>query len=107
MYDFYGNPPKTKEQIREYITTWLAPTNDPRVHLINGKSYINELGFKRAFYVHSVFKTVDTNEYCWYVYPCEQETFEDFPVKKFPNFESLIDNVVDSYYIEWGLNKDK
>ena len=105
MYDFYGNPPETKEQIREYITTWLQPTNDTRVFNINGTSYVNELGFKRAFSVHSVFKTVDTNEYSWYVCAAEDDTISGFPDKKYPTFDALIDGVVDNYYVMWKLNK--
>jgi hypothetical protein len=106
MYDFYGNPPETKEQIREYITTWLAPTNDTTTYSIGNEKFICEQGFIRAFYAHSVFRNIDTNEYAWYTYPREQiGEFEDFPEKRYSNFEDLINGTVDDYYVQWKLTK--
>jgi hypothetical protein len=105
MYDFYNNPPKTREDIYNYIISWLENTNDFTVYEINNQRYVNEKMFRRAFCIHSVFKNLDTNEYIWYVTPDTNiGTFNDFPQVKYETYESLIENVVNDYYILWLTN---
>jgi hypothetical protein len=105
MYDFYGNHPKTREDIYNYITSWLQDTNDQTIYKINYQNYMNEKSFRRAFYIHSVFKNLDTNEYVWYVTPdTNVGTFNDFPQVKYETYNSLIENIVNDYYISWLSN---
>lgn len=106
MYDFYNNPPETKEQIREYLTTWLVKNENPQIEDFDGRQYIQEYGFSRAGYSHCVFKDVKTNEYIWYVIPRE-EYIVKLPEERFSNFNRMIDSIVESYYKEWNLNKRK
>lgn len=106
MYDFYGKPPKTRKELKEWLTTWLQPTNDDKEYTIKNEKYMNELSFKRAFNIHSVFRNVTTNEYKWYVVPdtCFVDDFEKFPKKRYSSYESLIDGLVEYYYKFWQLS---
>ena len=104
MYDFYGKPPKSREDLRAWLTTWLEPTNDEKEYSIKDEKYINELGFRRAFCMHSVFRNVVTNEYVWYVIEdTNVDDFKTFPKKRYPSYEKLIDGVVEYYYKFWKL----
>ena len=105
MYDFYRNPPTTKEDITEYLTTWLQDTNDSRTYTLKGVQYIIEKSFRRAFYIHGVFKNIDNNRYYWYVFEDTADTFSDFPQDSYVSYESLIENVTEYYYELWGLDK--
>ena len=60
MYDFYGNPPNTKKQLYEWLTSWLTPTPTAQPIKHNGKTFIQESGFRRAFYMHCVFRNLST-----------------------------------------------
>jgi hypothetical protein len=106
MYDFYGNPPKTREDIREYLTSWLQNTNDNKTYTLKGVTYIIEKSFRRAFNIHSVFKNTDTNRYHWYVFEDTADTFSDFPQESYDTYESLIENVIEYYYKLWRLDKN-
>jgi hypothetical protein len=101
MYDFYGNPPKTKEQIREYLTTWLEPVNE-KIN-INNEDFIQDFGFRRAFHLHCILKSAD-NQYLWWVFQDNELDIKNFPTKRFNDIDSLINYVVDDYYIQWKLS---
>ena len=105
MYDFNTTIPKSREDLKDWLTKCLRPTNDEKEYTIKNEKYMNELGFKRAFYIHSVFRNVTTNEYKWYVVPdtCFVDDFEKFPKKRYSSYESLIDGVVEYYYKLWQL----
>lgn len=100
-YDFYENPPKTRDQIREYVTTWLEPTNDPTVYTISGETFVNEQGFRRAFNLHSVFRNVQTGEYAWHV--SEAGDFSNFSSTRYLSMEELVEGVVEEFYVLWKL----
>jgi len=102
MYDFYGNPPTTKEDIKGYLTSWLQDTNDNKTYTLKGVQYIIEKSFRRAFFIHGVFKNIDTNRYYWYVFEDTADTFSDFPQVSYVTYESLIENVTEYYYKLWG-----
>jgi hypothetical protein len=106
MSNFYENPPQTRDDIKEYLTTWLQDTNDSTIYTINNQKYMNEKSFRRAFYIHSIFRNIDTNEYVWYVIPGEDMgNFSDFPERRYADYESLIEHVVNDYYKEWILKE--
>ena len=62
MYDFYKNPPKTKQDIKNYLTYWLQKADDTTPLVIKGETFIQEQGFRRAFYMHCVFRNIVSNE---------------------------------------------
>ena len=103
MTDFYENPPKTKQDIRNYLISWLEKINDTSPLVIQGEAFIQEWGFRRAFHHHCVFRSILTNEYVWWVF--EEFILEEFPKKRFATYESLLENVIDEYYILWKLNE--
>lgn len=109
MYDFYQNPPKTKQDIKDYLTSWLENTPETCIIQVDDEKYIQELGFCRASHSHGVFRNVTTNEYIWCVsrndYSDELSELSNTPPKKrFPNYESLLEYVVDDYYTLWKLD---
>lgn len=101
MYDFYNNPPKSKKEIREWLTDWLEPVSEG-VHLFeqNGELFKQELGFRRAFHIHCVCMSLKTGEYAWCV-------FEDSGIpnitKRFTTYEEMLNHVIDDYYVAWKL----
>ena len=102
MYDFYGKPPKSREDLRAWLTTWLEPVSAKEVE-INGQKYIQTLGFRRAFCIHAVFRNVSTNEYKWYVSDDCCMDYQDFPEESYSSYEKLIDCVIEYYYKSWNL----
>jgi hypothetical protein len=101
MYDFYNNPPKTKKDLRDYLTSWLENVDDVSPLIIEGETFIQEKGFRRGFYNHCVFRSLLTNEYVWWV--DEDFDLEQFPKKRFSTYESMLENVINDYYIAWKL----
>lgn len=100
MSDFYGKPPKTKEEIREYVTSWLEkPTEEVTLEHM-GERFVVESGFRRAFYVHTIYRSLSTNEYVWWV--SEDGDIKTFPTKRYPSKEALIEDVVEDYFIRWN-----
>jgi len=105
VYDFYGNPPKTKEDLRAYLTSWLQNVEDASPLVIQeqgeNETFIQEKGFRRAFCNHCVFRSLLTNEYVWWVF--EEFDLKLFPTKRFSTYESMLENVINDYYIAWKL----
>ena len=99
MYDFYAKPPKTKEEIREWLTTWLEPAFPTPTHPleVNGENFIQELGFRRAFHKHCVFRSLKTGEYVWWVVSDDNPP-TPFPNRRFATYEDLLNTLVDEYF---------
>jgi hypothetical protein len=103
MYDFYAKPPKTKEEIREWLTSWLVPVPDAQTLNPGGEPFIQELGFRRAFYLHGVFRSLTTGEYTWWVISDEEVgCLDSFPTIRYPSYEAMLDSVVNDYFIRWS-----
>lgn len=102
MYDFYGNPPKTKQDLRNYLTSWLQKVPQQVPLVINNETFVQELGFRRAFYNHCVYRSLSSNEYVWWVF--EEPDENTFPIKRFTTYEELLDYVIDDYYTKWKLD---
>ena len=83
------------------LTSWLQKVDDATPLVIRDETFIQEKGFKRAFHSHCVFRSLTTNEYVWWVY--EEYDLEKFPVKRFPTYESMLESVIDEYYVAWKL----
>jgi hypothetical protein len=102
MYDFYANPPNTRNELREWLTSWLEPVNDDTPLTINNETFIQEKGFRRAFHLHCVFRSLQTNEYIWWVFE-EQPPLNMFPSQRYPTYKALLDSVIEDYYTQWKL----
>lgn len=105
MYDFYANPPQTKEDLREWLTSWLEKPAPEPIPLVehNDEKFIQELGFRRGFYMHCVFRSLSTNEYIWWVF--EEKDLNTFPKKRYSSYDALLQDVIDGYYKSWNLSK--
>ena len=101
QYDFYKNPPKTKHELRDFLTSWLQ-YEETRL-TIQGETFIQEKGFRRAFHQHCVFRSLSTNEYVWWVY--DEFNLERFPNTRYSTYDSMLENVIDDYYVAWKLDK--
>ena len=107
-YDFYRNPPKNREQIREYLTSWLEELDEKPTLEIEGETFIQEKGFRRAYCKHCVFRSLLTNEYVWWVFEpvfLQADDISSFPKKRYPTFESLIEGAVEEHYVAWRLTE--
>ena len=108
MYDFYGNPPKTRTDLREWLTTWLVKKPDQSIFQVNNEKFIEELGFVRAFYIHSLLRNINTNEYVWWVYDKDLDKnnqLKTFPKTRYSNYEELLNEVIEAYYTQWRLTE--
>ena len=103
MTDFYQNPPNTKQDVRLYLTSWLAKVDDASPLEIGDEVFIQELGFRRAFHSHCVFRNISTDEYVWWVF--EEFDLTKFPKTRFATYESLLENVIDEYVVAWKLSE--
>lgn len=101
MYDFYKNPPKTREDIRGYLTSWLEKVPAAETIVAQGDTFVQELGFRRGFYNHCVYRSLSTGQYVWWVF--EEPDLETFPTKRFPSYEALLEDVVEFYLKLWKL----
>ncbi len=102
--DFYSNPPKTKQDIKEYLTSWLNKVDNQSPLTINGETFVQEYGFRRAFYNHCVLRNILTNEYIWWVF--EEFDLKSFPKKRFSTYELMLEDVINDYYIGWKLDEN-
>lgn len=106
MYNFYLQPPKSKKDIREWLTSWLEkPEFSEFLFEFNNEKFVYELGFVRAFHIHSVLRSEKTNEYLWWVYDKndEKNKMKTFPSNRFFSYEELLENVIEDYYTLWKL----
>ena len=104
MYDFYANPPKTKQEIREWLKSWLQETGaeSPIVEK-TGERFIQTHGFSRAFYLHTVFRNIDTNEFVWWVYSKDDNfSMDSFPEERYNSFDDMLTAITNDYYILWN-----
>lgn len=107
LYDFYGNRPKTRVQLHEWLTSWLQmiEPSPPSIQM-NGDEWIQERGFRLAFCIHGVYRNLRTNMYTWLVLPDDKDcNIHNFPTTHFPSYEAMLDWVVNDYYMRWGLTE--
>ncbi len=108
-YCFYRNPPKTKEDLRKWLTCSLKNISaDQQLPFeVEGETFVQEKGFRRAFHKHCVIRSLVTNEYLWWVFePVDlQVDWSTFPKKRYATYESLLQNVIDDYYVLWKMDE--
>jgi hypothetical protein len=104
MTDFYKNPPKTKEDIENYLRSWLQPIENGKKHLYKGNTWTQKYGFCRAFQIHGVYANDITNEYSFHVDECDwKENLEpNFGV--YDTFDNMILGVSELYFKLWKLD---
>lgn len=99
MYDFYGNPPKTVSQYKEYLNSWFVKTEEDIT--VNGRwKYLG--GFRRAFCMHRFYQDITTGEFGLHV--CEDYFDYDgiFPPNMgvYPSWDDMIHNFSVGYMAE-------
>ena len=103
-YDFYAHPPTTKEQVREYITTWLEPITDATPVDVNGDIYKPVSGFRRACYIHTIYQNVTTGNYVWYVAEDSVTDYAGWPTVSYSTMEQLVDAVIKQICSQWRIS---
>ena len=101
MYDFYKNPPTTKRELREWLVSWLKPPIEPVVLEHNGEWFRVEVGFRRSGYSHTIYRSLNTGEYLWWV--TQDGNMAEFPIKRSDTYEHLLNDIIDDYYVSWKL----
>ena len=103
MVDFYNNLPETKEDIENYLRSWLQPIENGTKHIYNGNAWTQRYGFCRAFQIHGFYVNDITNEYLFHVdeYEWKENVKPNFGV--YNNFDSMISGVSDLYLKLWKL----
>ena len=99
MYDFYAHPPETKQELYEWLTSWLEPCDEPTPLDISGELFIPLQGFRRGFYIHTIYKSLSTNQYAWWV--SEFLDTNTFPQERYTSIDSLLESVLEDYYKRW------
>ena len=103
MVDFYNNLPETKEDIENYLRSWLQPIENGTKHAYKGNTWTQKHGFCRAFQIHGVYVNDITNEYLFHVdeYEWKENVEPNFGV--YNNFDGMISGVSDLYVKLWKL----
>lgn len=108
MYDFYGKPPKTRADLRAWLTSWLVKVKAPDTIVLSDGTFIQMLAFVRAGYIHSVFIDVSTDVYVWSVISRDDPlSAKTFPTQRYGSYEELLDGVINEYAIAWNLDEAK
>ena len=104
MYPFYENPPKTKQDVYDYITTWLQPVpDDSNTIIYDNREWTPIKGFRRASSIHCAYKCLSTGEYMFHVdeFDWTPTTTPNFGIHK--DYDTMIDSVVSRYTKLWKL----
>lgn len=107
-YNFDDRPPITKEEIEYYLRLNLKPLtkeeslNNHIVSFDNSK-WRQTYGFKRAFTIHGVFISDDTNEYAFNIDEWVDNTQPTMGI--YESFDEMISEVASMYYACWTLGK--
>lgn len=105
MIDFYKDLPNTKEDIENYLRSWLQPIDNGIVHFYNGKEWKQKYGFRRAFHIHGVYVDETTNHHIFHVdeFKWKDNTAPNFG--EWIDFDYMIRGVSEIYYKLWKLDK--
>lgn len=125
-YNFDECVPKTKQDVYNFITTWLEPTSDENKltkYKINNELWTITHSFTREFYFHCVLKNEKTDEYAFHVWNKDYAKliwddnnnlfeFNDLMSCYFPNFDrynsydEMIEGVVNKYSQMWKIDSN-
>lgn len=106
MSDFYKNLPKTKDDIKNYLSSWLQPIDNGTPHIYEGCEWKHKYGFKRAFHIHGVYVNEKTNEH---IFNVDENEWKDNTEPNFgiwSDFDSMIIGVSELYYKLWKLDNN-
>lgn len=104
MYDFYANPPQSREQVLEWLLSWLELNSGSPTVVHNGVTYVQERGFSRAFHTHIALRNSETGEYGFWVFETsDRDAFKTFPTEWFPTYDEMLHHQADVYTKAWGL----
>ncbi len=101
-YDFYDRFPKTKSDIKEYLTTWIESIEPNGEVSIDNESWIIVAGFRRGFCAHNVMVNMTTHEYAFHA----AEDFDFFPnMGKYATYEDMLEGVANRYAVLWDIDE--
>lgn len=96
MYDFYGSPPQTLDDVKQYLSTWLKETDD---HVVL-RGWTQTHGFRRGFASHAAFRD-DDGRYKFLV-NTDDET-EPIDMGTYDTWDEMISGVARRYCVQWNL----
>lgn len=103
MYDFFGNEPRTKAQLREYFLTWqrkLCPTNN-----VLKEHYVCEYEFFRHCTIYWIVRCLKTNTYLFWRFTGGDPLYKNFPTTHYPSFDTVMDGITDFYAKLWNFKE--
>ena len=106
MYDFYKHPPQTLDDVKEYLTSWLAIVQDDNAEPIDfqGDEWFQTHGFRRGFMKHQVFSESKNHRFTFHV--TEEGGWDGTKEPNMGVYDSwidMIDGVAMKYAIAWKL----
>jgi hypothetical protein len=98
MYPFYEQPPSSKKDIYDYLTSWLQPVPGT---IVSG-GYLQTSGFRRAGVYH---ETLFHPERKVYVFMTVNDDGTEYPMSdECATYEEMILSAVDRYCQLWKIS---
>lgn len=106
MYDFYANPPETKEHVRKYLWSWLQPVSQSETNvtvMFENNQWIMSYGFRRADCYHQVFVNTTTGEYGFNADNSDWDGNQECNMGTYSSFDEMLEGVSTKYAQLWNL----
>lgn len=108
LYDCYGNPPSTFNEILEYLKTWLQPvtTSDMITTSHNEFKWTLTHAFKRAGHCHQAYKNDENGSYAFHVDNAADWDGRDQPPNfgTYDDYEAMLNGVAQRYARLWKVS---
>ena len=101
MYDFFGNEPRTKAQLREYFLTWQRELYLTK-HIVFKDHYVCEYEFFRHAHCYWIVRCLKTNTYLFWRFTGGGDLYANFPTERFGSFDAVMDSITDFYANLWS-----
>jgi hypothetical protein len=86
-----------------WLHAWLQPITDTIPFKLNNHTYIQLKTFRIAFYIHGVYKNIDTNEYHWYVIENNMININNFlKATRYRSYYELLQDMAIEYSQKWN-----
>ena len=84
------------------ILAWISSSLKPCKH--TGSLWVQMEGFRRAFYIHGLYKNSETGEYAFHVEPDDVAYPNNFPnMGRYNTREELLESVSEIYRKLWNI----
>ena len=98
MYDFFGNEPRTKAQLREYFLTWQRKQFRAEV---DKWGYVCEYEFFRHANLYWILRCVKTDTYLFWRFNGDWSR-ANFPTEHYASFDAVMDAITEFYANLWS-----